>query len=176
MPLSTLTSERLTLRPPRLEDAETIYRGYATDPDVARFVLWTPHESIQETEAFLTDFLDGGAQDDNYPWVIARSSDGMVLGAMHLRVDPPRAELGFNLARGHWGRGYGTEAVRAVVSFGLTCEGVERVEATCHVDNAASARVLEKAGLSRERTLRRHLLFPNLGSEPQDIDLYTRIR
>jgi RimJ/RimL family protein N-acetyltransferase len=172
MPLTTLTSERLTLRPPRPEDAEAIFRGYATDPQVARFVLWTPHQSIAETEEFLAHFLEHGTEADNYPWVITRSSDAVLIGAIHLRVEPPRAELGFNLARDQWGRGYGTEVVRAAIGFGLGLGGVSRVQAVCHVDNKASARVLEKAGMKREARLHRYLLFPNFGAEPQDVYLY----
>ena len=174
MPLTTLTSERLTLRPPRPEDSEAIFRGYATDPEVARFVLWTPHRSIAETEAFLTQFLEDGAEGDTYPWVITRSADAALIGAMHLRVEPPRGELGFNLARQHWGRGYGSEAVRAVTDFGLGLGAVGRVQAVCHVDNTASARVLEKAGMTREGRLQRYMLFPNLGAEPQDVYLYAK--
>ncbi len=89
-------------------------------------------------------------------------------------MDGPRCELGFNIARDRWGRGYGTEAVRAAATFGLGLEGVRRVQATCHVDNTASARVLEKAGMTREGLLRRYLRFPNLGSEPQDVYLYAK--
>lgn len=172
MPLTTLTSARLTLRPPQRVDAETIFTGYATDPAVARFVVWTPHQSIAETEAFLAHFLEHGAEDDNYPWVITRTADAVLLGAVHLRVEPPRAELGFNLAREHWGRGYGTEVVQTVMAFGFGHAGVHRVQAVCHVDNAASARVLEKAGMRREGRLHRYMLFPNLGTEPQDVYLY----
>lgn len=174
MPLTTLTSERLTLRSPRLEDAEAIFEEYATDPEVARFVVWTPHQSIAGTEAFLAYFLEHGTQDDNYPWVITRSADGALIGTVHLRVEPPRAELGFNLARDHWGKGYGTEVVQAVMGFGFGLAGVRRVQAVCHVQNAASARVLEKAGMRREGRLRSYMLFPNLGTEPQDVYLYAR--
>lgn len=172
MPLTTLTSERLTLRPPQLADAQAIFAGYATDPDVARFVVWTPHRDIAETEAFLSQFLEGGAEQGNYPWVITRSADAALIGALHLRVEPPRAELGFNLARQEWGRGYGTEVVRAAIAFAFGLAGVRRVQAVCHVDNTASARVLEKAGMRREGRLHRYLLFPNLGAEPQDVYLY----
>lgn len=176
MARATLTSERLVLRPPRLEDADAIYRGYACDPEVARFVIWTPHRSIADTLGFLAHFVALVDGDDSYPWVMTLAADGTVIGAMHLRVHPPWAELGFNLARSHWNRGLGTEAVRTVIAFGLSLPRIERIQALCHVDNHASARVLEKAGMQREGVLRRYLVFPNLGEGAQDVLLYAVTR
>jgi RimJ/RimL family protein N-acetyltransferase len=173
MPLATITTERLILRPPRREDAEAIYQGYATDPEVARFVIWKPHRSMDETVAFLDHFLEHG--EDGYPWVMTLTAGG-VIGAMHLRVRAPWSEFGFNIARSHWGRGYGTEAVRAVIDFGLELPEIYRVQAMCHVDNGASARVMEKAGMVREGVLHRYMLFPNLGTEPQDVFVYAATR
>ena len=171
MPLTTLHTPRLILRPPVLEDAHAIFVGYATDPEVARYVIWTPHQSIDETRQFLGRFLEGGRAGDSYPWVIALQA-GTVVGAMHLRLTAPRAELGFNIARDHWNRGYGTEAVRTVIAFAFGVPGIQRVQAMCHVENGASARVLEKAGMRREGVLRQYMLFPNIGGGGQDVVLF----
>ncbi|MBE0594771.1 MAG: GNAT family N-acetyltransferase [Gemmatimonadales bacterium] len=173
MARATLTSERLVLRPPRLEDAAAIYEGYACDPEVARFVIWTPHRSIRETQEFLTQFVALADGDPSFPWVMTLAADGAVIGAMHLRVHPPWAEFGFNIARPHWNRGFGTEAVRAVIGFGVGLPGIERIQAICHVDNCGSARVMEKAGMRREGVLRRYLVFPNLGERAQDVFMYS---
>jgi len=172
MARATLSSERLILRPPCLGDAAAIYEGYARDPEVARFVIWKPHRSIADTLEFLQHFVALVDGDDSYPWVMTLAADGTVMGAMHLRVHPPWAELGFNIARPYWNRGFGTEAVVAVIAFGLALPGIERVQATCHVQNVASARVLEKAGMRKEGLLRRYLVFPNLGKRAQDVFLY----
>ena len=173
MPSVRLTTERLVLRPPRAHDAQPIYDGYARDPAVARFVIWMPHQSIEETHAFLRIFVAEARGDDGYPWVITLG-DAEVIGAMHLRLHGPRAEFGFNIASAQWNQGYGTEAVRAVIAFAFTLEGIERVQAVCHVDNGASARVMEKAGMRREGRLARYLVFPNLGPAAQDVWLYAR--
>ena len=163
------------LRPPMPDDADAIYRGYATDPEVTRWVIWTPHASIDETQAFLATFIATGRQEQSYPWVITLAHEGTLIGAMHLRLDPPRADLGFNIARSYWNRGLGTEACEAVISFASELPGIERVQAVCHVANRASARVLEKAGMQREGTLRRYMVFPNLGPHAQDVHLYALV-
>ncbi len=172
MPLHTLRTDRLVLRPPHRDDAAAIYDGYATDPEVARWVIWTLHASIHDTHEFLRVFIDSGREEHSYPWVITLGADDTLVGAMHLRLNAPRAELGFNIARRHWNRGYATEAVCAVVAFAFTLPGMERVQAVCHVDNQASARVLEKAGMRCEGILRRHMIFPNLGPRAQDVRMY----
>jgi RimJ/RimL family protein N-acetyltransferase len=173
MPLVRLTSARLVLRPPSPDDAQAIFDGYARDTRVAQFVIWTPHQSIEETHEFVRSFIDLGKQDYGYPWVITLH-DGTLIGAIHLRLHPPWAEFGFNLASAFWNRGYGTEAVRTVAEFAFSLPGIERVQAMCHVDNTASARVMEKAGMRREGRLRRYMVFPNLRGEAEDVWLLAR--
>ena len=67
-----------------------------------------------------------------------------------------RAQIGYWCAIEHWGRGYATEAVRAVIDHAFRDLGVNRVHARCYADNPASRRVLEKAGMTHEGTLRQH--------------------
>ena len=172
MPNCTLTTERLVLRPPKVADAPAIYDGYARDPDVARYVIWTPHASIAETDEFLQHFVASAERDDSYPWVMTLRRERSVIGAMHLRVHRPWAEFGFNIARAYWNRGFGTESVQAVIEFGLGLPGIERIQAICHVENEASRRVMEKAGMRLEGVLRRYLVFPNLGEAAQDVFMY----
>ena len=52
MPQRVITTSRLILRPPELSDAEAIFTGYGQDPDVTRYLIWRPHQSIADTEAF----------------------------------------------------------------------------------------------------------------------------
>ena len=65
-----------------------------------------------------------------------------------------RAEVGYVLSRGYWGRGIMTEAVRAVIHFGFEELHLNRIESRCIAENMASARVMEKAGMVYEGTLR----------------------
>lgn len=172
MPTATITTPRLVLRPPRSEDAEWIFERYATDPAVTRFLIWPSHRSIGETRAFIEYYAALGDSGWAYPWVIERVDDEMLLGTIMLRVRPPIAETGFTVARAEWGRGYGTEALAGVADFAFTLPGVYRLQATCHVENGASARIMEKVGMRREGRLQRFAVFPMLGPEPQDAYLY----
>jgi RimJ/RimL family protein N-acetyltransferase len=92
------------------------------------------------------------------------------------RVKGFSMDIGYVLARAYWGRGYVPEAARSVVDWGLSQDGIFRVWALCDVDNLASARVLEKIGMSREGTLRRWMLHPNLSDEPRDAYCFSVVK
>jgi RimJ/RimL family protein N-acetyltransferase len=88
--------------------------------------------------------------------VVVTSSDRLV-GACDLTCENEReADLGFIFSKEVWGRGYATEAARAMVRAGFEALGLTRIVATCDVKNSASARVLDKSGLKRVTVLDRH--------------------
>jgi ribosomal-protein-alanine N-acetyltransferase len=84
-----------------------------------------------------------------FPWVMTRKQDHALLGMIELRIEEYRADLGYGIARPYWGRGFTTEAVKAIVHWALDQEQIYRVWAVCDLDNLASARVMEKAGMQK---------------------------
>ena len=101
-------------------------------------------------------------------------TSGTMLGSSGLVMEGPgRAATGYVFAKDAWGQGYATESLRAMVALAAEVK-VERLYALCHVDHAASCRVLEKCGFTREGVLSRHLVFPNLSPEPLDVFSYAR--
>jgi [ribosomal protein S5]-alanine N-acetyltransferase len=171
-----IETERLHLRPMRITDAADIFARYAQDPDVARYVTWRPHQRITETVEFLQRCEQAWALGTAHAWAITQTGDSQVYGSVELRLDGHRAEIGYVLARAEWGQGYMTEAAREVVEMALALPGVYRVAAMCDVENAASARVMEKIGMQREGLLRRYIMHPNVSGEPRDVYLYARVR
>ena len=139
-----LATERLTLRPFREDDVQALY-DYSKDEPVGRNAGWKPHESLQESD----DILHLVFLDQPSVWAIERRSDGRLIGSIGLITDCARQygsarSLGYALGVGYWGRGYMTEAVRAVVRFGFDRMGLDLISATCYPDNPGSRRVLEK--------------------------------
>jgi len=84
-----------------------------------------------------------------------------------------RAEMGYVLNRRYWGRGLVLEAVRAMISFGFERMDLNRVEARCVAENTASARVMEKAGMAYEGTLRQREFLKGVY---RDMKLYAILR
>jgi len=173
--LPALETERLTLRRMRRGDAEDVHR-YASDPEVARHMLWEPHGSLRDSENFLRFVEERYARGDPAAWGLEERESGRLVGTCGLqdwRPEYARAEIGYVLCRGRWGRGLMTEAVAAVVEFGLGEIGFNRLEARCFDGNPASARVLEKAGMSYEGTSRSSHL---LGGHYRDLHHYAVLR
>lgn len=175
-PARLLHTRRLLLRPPRLSDARAIFERYARDPEVTRYLLWRPHRTIADTRAFLRFCASEWKGRTNFTWVLLRSSDRALMGMINLRPRGHAFEAGYVLARPDWGRGYMTEALRAVIREAFRQPGIFRVAAACDVANAASARVMEKAGMAREGRLRRYAVHPNVGVKPRDSLLYAITR
>lgn len=173
----SIHTERLTLRPARMDDAAAIFDSYARDPEVTRYLTWTPHRSVAETEELLRGVTNVCGGDPQYHWAVTElDGDDTARGMIALRRDGHRADFGYVLARTLWGLGYMTEALRAVLGFAFTLPGLYRVWGVCDAENAASARVMEKAGLRFEGVLRRHTVHPNLGPEPRDMRCYAMTR
>ena len=175
-PPERIETERLVLRIPLLADARAIFETYAQDPEVTRYVMWRPHTSIDMTMQFLQGCVDAWEEGVRFPYVITlKNADGPV-GRVDFHGNGFTVGLGDVIGRAYWRHGYVPEAVRAVVDWALSQPAIYRVNATCDVENVASARVMEKVGMQREGLMRRYMIHPNLSSEPRDCYLYAIVK
>jgi RimJ/RimL family protein N-acetyltransferase len=175
-PPESLATERLVLHRPRLDDAEAIFVEYARDPEVTRYVRWRPPVDVGQTRQFLERCLAGWDSGDEPSWAITRKGADRRIGMIACRIRGHAVEVGYVMARAHSGQGYMTEAARAVVRWASALDGVHRVWALCDTANVASARVMEKAGMTREGVLRRWAVHPNVAAEPRDCYAYSLVR
>ena len=140
-------------------------------------VLWDTHRSIEDSESFLSFAPEGYRRGDFGGWGIVLKDSGAFIGTCGLDAgyapEHDRAELGYVLSREHWGKGLMPEAVRAVIAFGFGRMGLNRVEARCIAENTASARVMEKAGMTYEGTLREREFIKGAY---RDMKLYSILR
>jgi RimJ/RimL family protein N-acetyltransferase len=136
--------------------------AYSTDAAVARYQDWESH-SAEAAEAFLDRAIDAALQTPRaeYTLAIVEHTTSLVIGDASIgiaSVRNRRAEIGFTLRRDRWGAGLATEAAQLLLVLGFDQLGMHRIEATTHPENVASARVLEKIGMSYEGRIRDHLL------------------
>src|SRR5215468_11224629 len=134
-PPEIIETPRLTLRPPVMTDAEAIFTGYAQDAEVAKYMIWRPHENVEETRDFVWRCVQAWEDGSAYSWIITRKEDGRLIGMIESRVKGVGMNIGYVLARDHWGRGYIPEAALSVIDWGLSQNGIFRVWALCDVDN-----------------------------------------
>jgi ribosomal-protein-alanine N-acetyltransferase len=167
---------RLILRPLAAEDAPAVFDCYAHDPEAVRFLMFPPHRSLADTEAWIARCA-ATLPERARNYVLIGRADGDLRGAFELRRPVPYAlDCGYVLGRPWWGRGLMSEALAEVTGWAMRQDGIWRIGAVCDCDNLASARVMEKAGMQREGVLRRWLLHPNISAEPRDCFSYARVR
>lgn len=171
----TIDLQRIRLRRPRLSDAEAIFE-YGSDPEVARYADWPVRTAIEPLVESLRERSARWDSGDEFNWVITLPEEDRAIGGVSCRVVQHAAEFGFLVNRRYWGNGIATEAARAIVQWASSLPTVWRVWATCDTENLASVRVLEKVGLSREGTLRRWAVRPNISSEPRNAYVYSLVR
>ena len=153
-----LRTERLILREFRFDDEVAVHQ-YGSDAEVTRYTTWGPN-SPADTVAYLSRVVREASGETRTSFTLAVATlDDELIGAASLTITDTQStgELGYVLARDQWGHGYATEVARRLVVFGFDKLGLHRITATCHPDNLASARVLEKAGMHFEGTIRDHL-------------------
>lgn len=155
-----LRSNRLVLRPFRLEDAPGV-RDLAGDPSVADTALDIPHPFEDGmAEGWISTHEAAFAAGELAAFAVTAADSGELLGAAGLMIDPAhaRGELGYWIGRAYWGRGYATEAARTLVAFGFGPLGLRRIHASHLARNPASGRVLARLGMRPEGVLQEHVV------------------
>lgn len=162
---------RLLLRLPVIDDAGPLYQRIGRDPQVTKYLLWTPHPDVDATRRVIAERMNVDPRVRTWVMVLQHSDEivGMISCARPL---PYTAEIGYSLGRRWWGKGLMSEALDMLMTTLQADPDVYRVWATCHVDNDRSVRLLERAGLALEGRLARHTVYPNLGTEPLDSLVY----
>ena len=154
--LPTLPAPRLQLRWIEAKDLDGLYSVFS-DPDVMRYWSHTAWPHRDEAEIYLEAIHRGFERGDLFQWGIALRGDDQLIGTTTLySIDhgQGRAELGFALAREHWGRRYAREALTVLLDHAFGPMGLRRIEADVDPRNQGSLRTLEALGFRREGYLR----------------------
>jgi len=143
-----LTSDRLTIRPFRAEDAQT-FADYRSDPEVARYQDWATPFPVDAAARMIAEMTDPTAP-GWFQYAIDR--DGVLIGdiGVNTHVNLLQADIGYTLAPAHQGHGYATEAVRRMLRHLFADRGLHRVSAECDARNERSAKLLARLGFRRE--------------------------
>ena len=140
-----LETGRLLLRAPKLDDAKVIAR-LANNRKIAEMTALIPHPyGVDDARAWIESLSEEGRG-----WtfaVTAKSEAGALIGACgYGRRHDDEPEIGYWIGEPYWGRGYATEAVRAVIDHLFSVTELDSLSAGCRVTNLASRRVIEKCG------------------------------
>ncbi|MBO4950815.1 MAG: GNAT family N-acetyltransferase [Clostridia bacterium] len=148
----TLSTQRLLLVKISPEHASDMYE-YSCDPDVTRYLTWSCHSSVKETERYiklLQKRYTAGVFND---WGLIHKETGKFIGTCGFTsfdYEKNTAEIGYVLSKDFWGQGLAAEAARAVMEFGFENFGLDGYCAKCIEGNDASMRVMQKVGMTFE--------------------------
>ena len=151
-----IETTRLRLRRARMEDAEPMFRNWANDPDVTKYLTWPVHANLEVTRTLLENWADSYQNSDYYQWMIELKEIGEPIGSI-MASTTGRAEsahIGYCIGKAWWHKGIMTEAVKAVMEFLFDEVGYHRVEAMHDPNNPNSGKVMKKCGMRYEGTLR----------------------
>ncbi|HTO93084.1 MAG TPA: GNAT family N-acetyltransferase [Bacteroidota bacterium] len=172
----TIATRRLILRRVSPADAQGAFDAYAADPGVTRFHSWPPAAAVADVERHFVKVSAAWNEGRLFTWTALLGEGGALIGLLDARVDAYMLNISYMIGRRFWNAGYATEAVRALCDWADREPSIARIWAVCALDNPASARVLEKAGLVRGGTLRRWAVLPNISGVPQDCVCYARTK
>lgn len=154
--LPVLQTPHLVLRKLRMEDTQPFFVRLGGSKAVTEHMLWIPHKDVSESLASIQKVLRRYESGGCYRWAIALRETDTLIGMIDLLAfDPETDSCGFAymLDQEFWGRGYGTEALTAVLSFAFTRLGIQTITADHFAENPASGAVMRKAGMRYVRRL-----------------------
>lgn len=144
MIMTTITTDRLILRPLTLDDADAAFE-WTGDERVAEYMVYSTHESVETTKEWLRTVK---STDTRFEFGFVRRSDNKLIGSGGIRLhDDGFWEFGYNFRYDCWGMGYATEASLAMIELVRSRYGNVKLKAECAAENTASAHVIEKCGL-----------------------------
>jgi ribosomal-protein-alanine N-acetyltransferase len=150
MPANTigaLTTERLLLRPIAMQDHSELYAHW-TSPEVRQYLFDGAILSADDVTQVIEGSVRGFAESSSTLWLVKAMDGSRFVGVAGLRpLDDVGVELYYSLAPEAWGRGYATEAARAVMHYALNDLGLHEVLAEVDAANAASVAVVERLGM-----------------------------
>ena len=152
-----LETDRLILRPFRREDAEAVFRNWASDPEVTKFLTWPTHTSVEMSLDYVKFCIHGYEEKTSYNWGMELRETHELIGnisVVKIDEDTQSVELGWVTGRSWWGNGYTAEAAQRVIDFLFDEVGANRIGARHDSNNPNSGRVMQKSGMKYEGTLR----------------------
>ena len=152
-----LETGRLILRRYVNADAAAMYKNWASDQEVTRFLTWPTHPNQEVSGRVIEDWVNQYSDDSYYHWAIILKDNGEEpigdIAVVSLKENVSMAHVGYCIGRNWWHQGITSEALKAVMEFLFDVVAVNRIEARHDPRNPNSGGVVEKCGMKYEGTL-----------------------
>ena len=144
-----LETQRLILRKFKVEDAKEVFKNWTSDDEVAKFVRWSTHKSIEDTKQWLIEEEKNYADNSYYTWGIELKETSELIGsisAIFRQEDDERYEIGYAIGKKYWNNRYTTEALKCVMDYLINDIGIKKFICSHAKQNPASGIVMQKVG------------------------------
>lgn len=153
-----LETDRLILRRYEIEDAEAMYRNWASDQEVVKYLTWPVHSSVEVTQRIIQDWIGNYSDEKVYHWAIVLKENGPKpigdISVVKINEEVNMAEIGYCIGRNWWKQGITSEALQTVIDFLFDEVDVNRIQARHDTENPNSGKVMKHCGMKYEGTLR----------------------
>ena len=153
----TLETNRLILRRFTIEDAPAMYRNWASDPEVTKYLTWPTYTDPAMADAILSDWSESYSRDNFYQWAIELKELKEPIGSISVVSHNDAlqiAHIGYCLGRAWWHKGIMSETLQAVIDYLFDQVGMRRIESLHDPNNPHSGSVMRKCGMHYEGTHR----------------------
>ncbi|MGR3763084.1 GNAT family N-acetyltransferase [Rossellomorea sp. NS-SX7] len=168
-----IETERLLLRKLRLPDAQSSFDHWLSDERVSDHKISPAHKTLTQTVERIEGIVNQYGDKEFVYWGIELKSSGELIGEIDLydfERSTGNCKVGYALGYDWWNRGYGTEALKAVVEFGLRHMNIHKISAAHNTDNPASGKIMLKAGMVQEGVIRH--MIRNAKDQYKDCAVY----
>ncbi|QOR34389.1 GNAT family N-acetyltransferase [Clostridium sp. 'deep sea'] len=155
----TIETGNLFIRRFKKQDIKDAFNNWVTEKEVVKFLSCPVHSSIEVTASVITDWIQCYEKHDFYQWAIVPKDYKKAIGTisiMNIQNTPKRCEIGYCIGKDYWGKGYTTEALKAVIHYALFDINFNRVEAMFYPLYKNSGKVMSKAGMQYEGLFRKY--------------------
>ena len=173
----TIETDRLILRKYKLGDEVQAFKNWTSDENTSIYVGWNTHKDIEETRKYVEENIEE-SNNGGFHWVVELKDSHELIGdisVIDINKKHSNCEIGYSYGSKFWGKGYATEALRAIIEYLLKeCE-IYLVECKHQSLNPASGRVMEKAGMKKDAVLRKRRIN-KITKQINDLIIYSIIK
>lgn len=173
----TIYTTRLKLRRISLYDVPAIYTNINSDERVTDNLVRGAHKDSEETLDMVNEIISKYEDTSFYHWGIELIDSKELIGMIDLYgfdFNENKCNVGYEIGYNWWNKGYGTEALKAAVDFAFNQININEISATHNTDNPASGRIMEKAGMQKDRIVKN--MITNAKGQTKDCAIYRIFR
>ncbi len=150
-----LETDRLILRKFNIDDAEPMFKNWASNPEVTKYLSWFAHQTIEETKEYVNKWIGRYSEKDRYNWAIVLKEINEPIGSIgvvRMNEEKKLAEMGYCIGQEYWNKGYTSEALEKVIEYLFSKTDFQIIQAGHDIRNPNSGKVMKHCGLKYKGT------------------------